>query len=96
MTVGVPVGRLVDISDGVSVNVLVRVMVSVGEGVCVDVGGMGEKVRVGGDVGVGSAMTGAATDPRSQAINRIGRTRSGLHFIWMILSNSFKSLAKAV
>ena len=96
MAVGVPVGRLVDVSDGVSVNVLVRVMVSVGEGVCVDVGGMVEKVSDGGEVGVGSAMTGAATDPRSQAINRIGRTRSRLHFIWMILSNSFKSLAKAV
>ena len=89
-------GRLVDVSDGVSVNVLVRVMVSVGEGVWVDVGGMGEKVRVPGGVGVGSAITGAATDPRSQAINTRGRTRSRLHFIWMILSNPFKSLAKAV
>ena len=96
MAVGVPVGRLVDVSDGVSVNVPVRVMVLAGEGVRVNVGGMGEKVRVGSGVRVGSAITGAATDPRSQAIKRRGITRNRLRFIWMILSNSFMSLAKAV
>jgi hypothetical protein len=94
---GVKVGRLVNVSVGVNVRVDVRVMVFVEVGVSVNVGGTGEAVRVGAGVGLGSALTGAAIDPRSQAIKRMVGTRSRLRlFIGKILSDHFKSLAKAV
>ena len=78
-----PVGRLVAVPVGVQVDVLV--MVSVGDRVSVTLGGKGEKVSAGGTVGDASARAGAATDPRSQAINRSGRKRKRRRCMGMIL-----------
>ena len=61
-------------------NVLVSVMVAVGEEVRVAVGGIGDEVGVGGRrVGVGGSMTGPATVPRSQASKNKGSIKSSLH-----------------
>jgi hypothetical protein len=58
---------------------------------------MGVKVSVAGGVGLGSARVGAASDPRSQAINSSGITMSRLRFsMGRILSNGIKSQAAAV
>jgi hypothetical protein len=76
VAVGVLVGVLVDVTVGVRVKVLDRVMVSVADGVNVAVGGMGEDVRVGADVGEATGRIGAVTDPRSQASKSRGKIRS--------------------